>query len=105
MERKKQKISNFFKHCEKTMSKESIERSNKKAQKILLQIRLKELREKEGFKQTDINSFSQPSISRIESRHDLKLSTLQEYLTAIGMTLEIIARPKKNPKKKYILLK
>ena len=72
MKRKKQKISDFFEHCEKTMSKESIERSNKKAQKILLQIHLKELREKEGFKQADINSFSQSSISRLESRHDFK---------------------------------
>jgi hypothetical protein len=98
------KQKNFFESIEKLMSTADIKKSKEKAKKLIFQYRLKELREKQGIKQEEIERFSQPSISRIEKRTDIKLSTLFEYLESIGLNLEITARSKKNPKIKYILL-
>ena len=52
-------------------------------------IRLRELREKRGLSQSDVAGFTQSNVSRLESRDDMKLSTLIEYLQSIGMAVEI----------------
>lgn len=91
------------------MKKESIERAEKKAEDILFQIKLSELRKEAGIKQSEIKDFSQSSLSKIESRTDMKISTLRDYLHSIGMELEIRARRQKSTasgkKKDYIILK
>lgn len=59
-------------------------------------MKLAELRERRGVKQSDITAFSQPAISKLERRKDMRLSTLIEYLDGIGLGLEIRVYPK-NP--------
>ena len=98
-----------IKELEKSLSKESVSRAHEKAEELLFQINLSELRKKSGYTQEDIKEFSQSGLSKIESRSDLKISTLKQYLHSIGMVLEIRARKiKTNSKDKteeYILLK
>lgn len=65
---KKAKLKNFFEEAEKVMSPESIKRAKLKAEKEILKIRLSELRNEAGIKQSDMEGFSQTSVSRIESR-------------------------------------
>ena len=79
---------------ESVMSKESLVRSNEIYERELLILKLAELREQYKVKQTDIKGFSQPAISRIEGRTDIKLSTLVKYLTQMDLEMEIKVRPK-----------
>jgi hypothetical protein len=88
------KIKDAIKTMESMMSAEAVEEVRIKAEKDILAIRLAQLREKCGVKQAGVNNFSQTSVSRIESRKDMKISTLQEYLSGLGMGLEIRAYPK-----------
>lgn len=91
-------VKNALKEMESVMSEESIARSNEIFERELIMIKLAELREQYGVKQTDLKGFSQPAISRLERRTDIKLSTLVKYLTQMGLRIEIIVRPRK-PKK------
>ena len=52
-------------------------------------------------------NFTQSSVSKIEKRKDIKISTLIDYLDSLGMGLEIITYPKMAVSKKQekILLK
>ena len=60
---------------------------------------------KRGFKQEEIKSFSQSSVSKLESRKDMKISNLIEYLDNLGLGIEIKAYPKdKNKKNEDIVL-
>jgi transcriptional regulator with XRE-family HTH domain len=59
-----------------------------------LAIKLGQLREKRGLKQNEVENFSQTSVSRLEKRRDIKISTLVEYLNSLGMGLEIKTYPK-----------
>lgn len=106
---KKSKSNNAINELKSMMSKDSIERAEKKAQDILFNIKLADLRKEAGMKQQDIKSFSQSGLSKIESRSDMKISTLREYLHSIGMELEIRARKinkkKSTNEKEYVLLK
>ncbi|GHV85717.1 hypothetical protein AGMMS50230_13250 [Spirochaetia bacterium] len=70
-----------------------------------LNIKLKALRGKYGIKQSDVSSFTQTAISKLEHRKDIKISTLIDYLGSLGMGLEITAFPKDKKTKREILLK
>lgn len=76
------------------MSPEAVQRARIKAEQEILAIKLGQLREKRGLKQNEINNFSQTSVSRLEKRRDIKISTLVEYLNSLGMGLEIKTYPK-----------
>jgi transcriptional regulator with XRE-family HTH domain len=87
---------------------ERVARARKEAEKEILKIRLSELRKKLGIRQKDIKTFSQSSISKLEARKDLKISTLIEYLENLGLGVEIKAYQKNKGRKKnqeYVLLK
>ena len=62
---------------------------------------LRELRKAAGKAQVDIASslrISQPSVSKIEKQADMYLSTLRNYITAIGGDLDLVVRlPKQSP--------
>jgi hypothetical protein len=73
---------------------ERAERAKKEAEKEIFQIRLSEIRKKMGVRQEDIKSFTQSSISKLESRKDMKVSTLLDYLNDIGLGIEIKVYPK-----------
>ena len=88
-----------IKMMESKMTPESVERSRKMAEQEILTIRLGQLREKLGIKQDEFNNFSQTSISRLEKRKDMRISTLIDYLDNLGMGLEIKTFPKRNVKK------
>ena len=88
------KLRKAVEAMESMMSPESVERSRKKAEQEIFAIKLGMLREKRGLKQNEINNFSQTSVSRLEKRNDMKISTLVEYLHGLDMGLEIRAYPK-----------
>ena len=77
------------------LPKARVAKAHKEAEQEIFHIRLKELRKKMNIKQEDIESFSQSSISKLESRKDMKISTLLEYLESIGLGIEIKVYPKK----------
>ena len=85
-----------IKMMESKMSPESVARSRIMAEQEILTIKLGQLREKLGVKQDEFNNFSQTSISRLEKRKDIRISTLIEYLNNLGMDLEIKTFPKNN---------
>ncbi|MDR1249450.1 MAG: helix-turn-helix domain-containing protein, partial [Treponema sp.] len=73
---------------------ESAQRARMKAEQEILAIKLGQLRERRGLKQNEVENFSQTSVSRLEKRRDIKISTLVEYLNSLGMGLEIKTYPK-----------
>lgn len=103
--RRARKYKDFFKEAKKHLSRERIKRAKAKAQAEIFAIRLAELRQKQGINQTDVEGFTQSSISKLESRYDMKLSTLLEYLDSIGMKVEILVRPKSGKRGAIPLLK
>ncbi|MFW6327824.1 MAG: XRE family transcriptional regulator [Bacteroidota bacterium] len=105
--KKENQKNNFIDELSKTLSEKRLKRAYNEAEKEILYIRLAEIREKRGFKQEDIHSFSQSSVSKLEKRKDMKISTLIEYLDDLGLALEIKAYPKSKHTKKdeFILLK
>jgi hypothetical protein len=87
---------------------EKVAEANKQARKEILKIKLKEIRKEMGIKQIDIETFSQSSVSKVENKKDMKLSTLVDYLESIGVGIEIKVYPKKQikgKKKEKVLLK
>lgn len=87
-------MKDAIKMMESKMSSESIKRAHMKAEQEILTIRLAQLREERNIKQSEMENFTQTSISKIERRKDIKISTLIDYLDSLGMGLEIIAYPK-----------
>ena len=92
-----------IKMMESKMKPESVERSRLMAEQEILAIRLGQLREKLGVKQDEFKNFSQTSISRLEKRKDIRISTLIEYLNNLGMGLEITAYQKNSTGKELLL--
>lgn len=101
----KNKYTNFFDKAEKSLPQKSIEKAKNNASELVLQLKLSELREKQGIKQTDIKGYSQPSLSRLENRKDIKISTLINYIHELGMELEIKAKSKNKSNDSVILYK
>lgn len=102
---KKTKTSNIFTLIESKMTPASIRRSDAKAQNILLNLRLAEFRKTMKVDQSSVKGFSQPDVSKIESRGDIKLSTLVEYCRGLGADLEISAKPAGKTTRRFVLLK
>jgi hypothetical protein len=103
----KVKRKDFLDELETMLPPVRVERAKKEAEKEIFRIKLSELRKQMGVKQEDIRAFTQSGISKLESRKDMKISTLVEYLQNIGMGLEIKAYPKKSKHKadEVVLLK
>lgn len=90
---------NFINELSSTLPEKRIKKAHAEAEKAILQIRLSEIREQRGMKQEDIQTFSQSSVSKLESRKDMKISTLIEYLDNLGLGIEIKAYPKNRKRK------
>jgi len=82
-------VKNALAAMESQMESEQIHHARLNAEREILTIRLAELRERQGKKQSDLKTFSQTAVSKLERRKDMKISTLIEYLEDIGMGLEI----------------
>lgn len=100
-------MKDAIKMMESNMSPESVRRAHTKAEQDILSIRLAQLREEHNVKQSEMTNFTQSSVSKIEKRKDMKISTLIDYLDNLGMGLEIITYPKFSGSKKEekVLLK
>ncbi len=101
------KYKKFFKEAEKVLPADRIKRAKEKTQDLILKMRLAELRESMAINQTEIKGFTQSNVSRLETRKDLKLSTLIKYIHSLGMELIIKAKPKRKRSKtdEILLLK
>lgn len=77
------------------MSPDSQARAEAKAQIMLTEMPLHELRQARGLSQkmlAEVLHVQQPSIAKIEKRTDMYLSTLRSHIEAMGGQLEIVAR-------------
>lgn len=101
---KKPELKNFFEMADKSLPKERVQEAKNEARKEILKIRLGELRKEFGIKQTDITRFSQPAVSRLEARRDMKVSTLMDYVHSLGLEIEIKVKEKRKGKKREIVL-
>ena len=88
---KAEKYTDFFEEAEKSMSKDSIHRAEREANKIMLNLGLAELRKHAGHAQSEIPGYRQSSVSKIEARKDMKISTLVSYCHSLGLGVEINA--------------
>lgn len=98
-------MKDAIKMMESAMSPESIKRARIKAEQEIFTLRLAKLREELNIKQLEMLQFNQSSVSKIEKRKDIKLSTLIDYLDSLGMGLEIRACPKEPQMEDTLLLK
>ena len=95
MKRKTKSNDDYLNELAAMLPKERVARAKKEADREIFKIQLSELRKKFNIRQQDIKLFSQSGISKIESRKDMKLSTLIQYLDKIGLGMEIKVFPKK----------
>ena len=77
------------------MSPESRARAAQRAKALLAEMPLHELRQARALSQVrlaEMLQLQQPEISKIEHRTDMYISTLRDYIRAMGGDLEIVAR-------------
>ncbi len=99
-------MKNAIKMMENNMSEDSVRRARMKAELESLSIRMSELREERDVKQSEMKNFRQSSVSKIESRKDMKISTILDYFDSLGMGVEISVYPRSGGKdSKQVLLR
>lgn len=84
-----------FDNLRKRMSPEHQARAHQRADEMLAAMPLQELRQARQMSQETLASAletSQSSISKLEHRVDVYVSTLRSYIRAMGGDLEIVAR-------------
>ncbi|WP_169393398.1 MULTISPECIES: helix-turn-helix domain-containing protein [Psychrobacter] len=78
-----------------TLPADSKQRINNKAKALSQSIELAKLRRAQSLKQTELAAMmgvSQANISKVESGKDIQLSTLQQYVHALGGEISITAK-------------
>ena len=94
-ERKGSPMAKKFSELRARMSPESRTRAEAKAQALLAEMPLNELRQARGLSQkmlAEVLHVQQPSIAKLEKRTDMYLSTLRSHIEAMGGELDVIAR-------------
>lgn len=89
------KTTKPFRILREKMPIEWQKKSELKAKKLLAEMRLQELRNSQHICQeqlAEIMATKQANISRLERRMDMYISTLRDYIEALGGELDIIAR-------------
>ena len=84
-----------FKELQEKMSPESRARSEARAQAMLRELPLSELREAQHLTQVELAkrlNIGQDAVSKLEHRADMYLSTLSDFVRAAGGSLELTAR-------------
>ena len=84
-----------FAELRSKMAPESQVRIEAKAQELLAEMPLNELRQARGLSQkvlAEVLHVQQPSIAKLEKRTDMYISTLRSHIEAMGGQLEVIAR-------------
>ncbi len=77
------------------MSPERRQKVEDRAQALLLEMALQELRQTRGLTQqqlADILNLNQAALSKMENQADMRVSTLRRILSAMGGEMKIIAR-------------
>ncbi|MEX0613079.1 MAG: helix-turn-helix transcriptional regulator [Pirellulales bacterium] len=83
-----------FAELEAKMRPEARARAKARAKEMIAEMLLAEIRQAEGLTQEELAAalgIKQPTLSRLESQHDMQISTLQRLVQALGGELEIIA--------------
>ncbi len=83
-----------FKILRDKMSPEARQRSKEMADEMMREYRLTELRNALGVSQEELAQLmdkKQAAISRFERRSDMHISTLREFIAALGGRLELVA--------------
>ncbi len=83
-----------FRELEAKMSAERVERSNTRVEELIRAIPLNELRAARELTQQNLSTtlgVNQAAISKLERRTDMYISTLGDFIKAMGGTLEIRA--------------
>lgn len=84
-----------LKELEAEMSPDVLSKANAQAKQIIAEIKLQELRKKQGVSQAELArslGVAQANISQMEGRADARISTLSSYVKALGGELELHAR-------------
>lgn len=84
-----------FSELRTRMSESARLQADDKAQSMLAEMPLNELRQARGLSQkmlAEVLHVQQPSIAKMEKRTDMYLSTLRSHIRAMGGELELIAR-------------
>ena len=84
-----------FSELRSRMPPASRARAEAKAQGMLAEMPLHELRQARGLSQkmlAEVLHVQQPSIAKLEKRTDMYLSTLRSHIEAMGGELEVVAR-------------
>ena len=77
------------------MSPEARAQAEEKANTMLAEMPLNELRQARGLSQkmlAEVLHVQQPSIAKIEKRTDMYISTLRSHIEAMGGQLEVVAK-------------
>lgn len=85
----------FEELVERTTSKKTRAQAAERAQALLGELLLSELRQLAGKSQqqvADTLGIRQPSLSKLERQSDMQISTLQKLVQALGGELEVLAR-------------
>jgi len=77
------------------MRPEARARAKSRAKEMMAEMLLSEIRQAAGLTQEELAQalgVKQPTLSRLESQHDMQISTLDRLIRALGGELEIVAR-------------
>jgi hypothetical protein len=86
-------------------SPEVLAKARKLYEQESLRMRLAALRGKYGEPEAGMAADTQSAIPPLESRKDMKVSALIDYIKSLGLGLEIIALPPNAKAKREVLLK
>ncbi|MES2919326.1 MAG: XRE family transcriptional regulator [Pseudomonadota bacterium] len=84
-----------FSELRDRMSPEAQARAETRAQALLTEMPLHELRQARGLSQkmlAEVLHVQQPAIAKLERRTDMYISTLRSHIEAMGGELEVVAR-------------
>lgn len=87
-------MSRSFEELRQQMSPERRARSRRRAEEMLAELRLREVRAACELTQEELAErlqIDQPNVSRLENRSDVHVSTLADYVSALGGRLELLA--------------
>lgn len=85
----------FDELVKRTTDKRTRQRADRRAQELLGELLLSEMRTATGKSQREVAEtlgIKQPSLSKLESQSDMQISTLRRIVAALGGKLEVIAR-------------
>ena len=87
-------MANKFSSLRENMSQEARNKAELKAQSMLEEMPLHELRQARGLSQkmlAEVLHVQQPAIAKLEKRTDMYISTLRSHIEAMGGKLEVQA--------------